>query len=153
MHRSTRIVALAGGFIVFALAGLVTASVLLRWWTGLPVSGDFEIVQMGVAIAVFCFLPFAQAERANIVVDTFTSRLSEGARARIDAFWDVVYALAMAVIAWAMFPGVLDAWRSGEETMAARIPLWPALALSAALVAFLALVALWGARRLLRAAR
>jgi TRAP-type mannitol/chloroaromatic compound transport system permease small subunit len=110
-------------------------------------------VQMGTAVAVFCFLPFCQAARGNIVVDTFTSRLSQRTRARIDAMWDVVYALFMGVIGYAMLPGVVAAWRSGEETMVSRIPLWPALAVSTALVLLLAVVALWTATRLLRSAR
>lgn len=153
MARVTRIVALAGGVIVFAMAALVTASVLLRWFTGLPVSGDFEFVQMGAALAVFCFLPFCQAERGNIVVDTFTTRLPERARAWLDATWDLLYALAMGVIGYAMLPGVAAAWTSGEETMVARMPLWPALAISTALVLLLSATALWTALRLWRAAR
>ena len=153
MGRLTTFVALAGGVLVFALAGLVSASVLLRWFTGLPISGDFEMVQMGAALAVFCFLPFCQAQRANIVVDTFTSRLSDRSRALIDAMWDGLYAVAMGVIGYAMLPGIVAAWKSGEETMVSRIPLWPALAISTALMLFLALVAAWTARRLLRGAR
>ena len=153
MLRLTRIVALAGGLIVFALAALVSASVLLRWFTGLPIPGDFEFVQMGAALAVFCFLPFCQAERGNIIVDTFTMRLSPRARARLDAMWDVLYALAMGVIGYAMLPGIAAAWMSGEETMVARMPLWPALAISTALVLLLSAAALWTASRLLRGSR
>lgn len=119
----------------------------------MPVPGDFEMVQMGVALAVFAFLPFCQASRGNIVVDVFTAKFSDRAQATLDAFWDVVCAAMMGLIAYAMWPGVADAWRSGEETMVARLPLWPALAVSAALVAFLAVVALVTAARLLRGAR
>jgi TRAP-type C4-dicarboxylate transport system permease small subunit len=153
MRRLATLVALAGGALVFALASLVTASVILRWFTGLPIPGDFEMAQMGVALAVFCFLPFCQAERANVVVDTFTSRLSERMRARIDAVWDALYAVTMGVIGYAMLPGVAAAWKSGEETMVARIPLWPALAISTALMLFLAVIALWTATRSMRRAR
>lgn len=153
MLRLTRFVALIGGLLVFTLAALVTASVLLRWWTGLPITGDFEMVQMGTAIAVFCFLPFCQAERGNIIVDTFTTRLSAKARARLDAFWDVIYAIAMGVIGYAMLPGISAAWKSGEETMVSRIALWPALAISTALVFLLAAAAIWTVMRLMRDAR
>lgn len=153
MRKLTTLVALAGGAVVFAIAGLVTASVVLRWFTGLPISGDFELVQMGAALAVFCFLPFCQLERANIVIDTFTSRLSERTRAMIDAMWDVLYAIAMGVIGYAMLPGIVAAWKSGEESMVSRVPLWPALAISTALLLFLALVAAWTARRAWRGAR
>jgi TRAP-type C4-dicarboxylate transport system permease small subunit len=153
MRRLTTLVALAGGAVVFAIAGLVTASVVMRWFTGLPISGDFELVQMGAALAVFCFLPFCQLERANIVVDTFTSRLSDRTRAMIDAMWDGLYAVAMGVIGYAMLPGIVAAWKSGEETMVSRVPLWPALAISTALLLFLAFVAAWTARRLWRGAQ
>ena len=57
-----------------------------------PINGDFEMVQMATAIAVFSFLPYCQARRGNIVVDTFTSWLPARANAFIDAFWDLVYA-------------------------------------------------------------
>ncbi len=40
---------------------LVTASVLMRWLGGEGVNGDFELVQMGLALAVFAFLPLCQA--------------------------------------------------------------------------------------------
>jgi TRAP-type C4-dicarboxylate transport system permease small subunit len=153
MRRLATLIALAGGALVLALASLVTASVIMRWFTGLPIPGDFEMAQMGVALAVFCFLPFCQAERANIVVDTFTARLSERTRARMDAMWDALYAVAMGVIGYAMLPGVAAAWKSGEETMVARIPLWPALAVATALILFLALVASWTALRLMRRVR
>ena len=153
LARITRAVALCGGALVCALAALVTTSVAMRWVSGMPVPGDFEFVQMGTALAVFAFLPYCQTERANIVVDAFTARLSMRARERIDAVWDLVYALMMGAIGWAMWPGVVDAWRSGEETMVARLALWPALAVSTALVALLAIAALAAAAVLLRRAR
>jgi len=67
--------------------------------------------------------------------------------------WDVLYALAMGVIGYAMLPGIAAAWMSGEETMVARMPLWPALAISTALVLLLSAAALWTASRLLRGSR
>lgn len=146
------VVAMIGGALAFALAFLVTASVLLRWLFDAPVPGDFEFVQMGTALIVFAYLPFCQIERGNIVVDAFTSKLSQRARDRIDAVWDIVYAGVIGVIAYAMIQGVVDAWRSGEETMVSRVPLWPALAVCTALAAFLSLVALYTARRLARGA-
>ena len=144
------VVALIGGALAFALAFLVTASVLLRWLFDAPVPGDFEFVQMGTALIVFAYLPFCQIERGNIVVDAFTGHLPQRVRDRIDAVWDIVYAAVIGVIAYAMIQGVVDAWRSGEETMVSRVPLWPALAVCTTLAAFLSLVALYTAQRLAR---
>ncbi|HEY8580335.1 MAG TPA: TRAP transporter small permease [Beijerinckiaceae bacterium] len=147
------VVAMIGGALAFALAVLVTTSVLMRWLFDAPVPGDFEFVQMGTALIVFAYLPFCQMQRGNIIVDAFTGRLSDRARARIDALWDVVYAVVIGVIAYAMVQGVIDAWNSGEETMVSRIRLWPALAICTTLAAFLSLCALYTAARLLRSAR
>jgi TRAP-type C4-dicarboxylate transport system permease small subunit len=150
VRRIATVIAFIGGLLSFCLAVLVTTSVLLRWFLGQPVPGDFEFVQMGTALVVFCCLPLCQIDRGNIIVDTFTSRLSRATQARIDALWDVVYALVIGVIAWSMVQGVIDAWRSGESTMVSQVPLWPALAISTGLIIFLVIAALYTAQRLLR---
>ena len=46
-----RLLAIAGGLVVVALAVVVTASVLMRWLAGSGMDGDFELVQMGLALA------------------------------------------------------------------------------------------------------
>ncbi len=64
--------ALAGGGLILLLAFLVTGSVLRRWLTADSVPGDFELVQNGLAMALFAFLPICQLHGGNISVDTFT---------------------------------------------------------------------------------
>jgi hypothetical protein len=76
IERLTARVAALGGALALAIAGLVVVSVLGRWLFSSPVEGDFEFVKMATAIAVFAYLPYTQARRGNIMVDTFTSRLS-----------------------------------------------------------------------------
>ena len=97
--RATRAVAILGGCLSIATATLVTLSVLGRWLGFGSINGDFELVQMGVALSVFCFLPLSQARRGNIMVDTFTTWLPARVQRAIDAFWDFVYAGFMALIA------------------------------------------------------
>ncbi len=147
--RVTRAVALAGGALSLLLAGVVVVSVLLRWARLGSVNGDFELVQMGTAISVFCFLPLCQARRGNIMVDTFTAGLPARVNARIDAFWDAVYALTMLALALSLAAGARDAVRSGQNSMMLALPLWPAITLAAALTFLLVGVAIaTGARRL-----
>jgi hypothetical protein len=152
IERLTGTVALLGGLLLFGVATLVVVSVLGRWlsgtvlaasfpWLG-PVNGDFEMVQMASAIAVFSFLPYCQARRGNIVVDTFTSRLPARANACIDAFWDVVYAGMMGLLTACLTAGVLEHYRSGQTTMLLQLIVWPALAICTVLSLVLACVAL-----------
>ncbi len=82
-----------------------------------PINGDFEMVQMATAISIFAFLPYTQVRRGNIVVDTFTTKLPPRLNARIDAFWDLVYAGMMALLTACLVAGTLEHYRSGQTTM------------------------------------
>ena len=76
----------------------------------------------------FRFLPYCQARRGNIVVDTFTSWLPARINAFIDAFWDLVYAGMMGLITACLMTGVIEHYRSGQTTMLLQAIVWPALA-------------------------
>ena len=102
IERLTARVAALGGALALAIAGLVVVSVLGRWLFSSPVEGDFEFVKMATAIAVFAYLPYTQARRGNIMVDTFTSRLSARTQARLDVGWDLAYAAFMALCCWGL---------------------------------------------------
>lgn len=149
--RISEALGITGGIVSIALAALVTISVLGRWTRDSGVPGDFEFVQMGTAVSVFFFLVACQARRGNIVVDTFTGFLPERARNRLDALWDIVYGLVVAFLAYCLFLGAGEAITTGFSTMVLQLPQWPALMLSAALLAFLAIVCFWTAKRLLGA--
>lgn len=146
------LVAIMGGVVSLATALIVAASVFGRWFKGSPYSslapwigpidGDFEFVKMGTAIAVFTFLPYAQALRSNIVVDTFTSKLPQRTVNRMDAFWDVIYAAMLGVLTGCMVLGTRDFIKSGETTMMLQLVVWPAIAICTVLSGLLTLVAI-----------
>ncbi|MDX2204957.1 MAG: TRAP transporter small permease subunit [Hyphomicrobiaceae bacterium] len=158
--RASGVVAVLGGLISLATAVVVVLSVAGRWFRGSafaslapgigPIDGDFEYVKMGTAIAVFAFLPYAQAMRSNIVVDTFTNKLSTRTVDRIDAFWDLVYAAMMGVLTGCMVLGTRDFLKSGETTMMLQFVVWPAIAVCTLLSGVLTLVAVVTAVRLAR---
>jgi TRAP-type C4-dicarboxylate transport system permease small subunit len=149
IERINGVIAVMGGVLTLAAAVLVTASVLMRWLFSAPIDGDFEYVKMATAIAVFSYLPYTQARRGNIMVDTFTGWLSPRARALADAFWDLAYAALMAYLTYCLVFGTLGALRSGETTMQRQIVLWPSIAICTALAGLVALTALLTAARLI----
>jgi TRAP-type C4-dicarboxylate transport system permease small subunit len=150
IERAARMLAVFGGVVALAVAGVMVVSVLRRWLFSSPIPGDFELAQVGTAIAVFAFLPYCQIVRGNIVVDTFTAHLPAGFRHRIDGVWDLVYAAAMALVAGCLARGTWDMLASHEVSMVLRIPVWPGVAFGAVTCAFLAIVALSTAWTLLR---
>ncbi|MFL5316815.1 MAG: TRAP transporter small permease [Microvirga sp.] len=148
--RVARALAIVGGLISVATALLVTTSVTLRWLGFGSINGDFELVQIGVALSVFCFLPLTQARRGNIMVDTFTAWLPLRVQRAMDAFWDFVYAGFMALTAWCLMNGARDALASGLTSAMLGLNLWPVFAATVLLILLLVATAVDTALQLLR---
>jgi TRAP-type C4-dicarboxylate transport system permease small subunit len=142
--------AIAGGLLIVAAAILVCASVGLRWATHDSVPGDFEFVQIAVALAAFAFLPFCQANRGNIFVDSFTARLPVGMRNALDALWDLVYAGFSGFIAWRLAVGAGETIANKTTTMVSGLPIGWAISFTAVMAGLLAVIAGLGALERLR---
>ncbi|MEM7270853.1 MAG: hypothetical protein AAF401_16570, partial [Pseudomonadota bacterium] len=72
LEAAARWLAFAGGLILAFLALMTVTSVLGRAFifAGLsPIKGDYEMVEMGCAIAIFSFLPWCQLNRGHVTVD------------------------------------------------------------------------------------
>lgn len=150
IERLSGAIAILGGMLSLCTALLVLVSVLGRRFYNAPVNGDFEMVQIASAITVFSFLPYCQARRGNIVVDTFTNWLPPRTNSLIDAFWDFVYAGMMGLMTACLIVGTLEHFRSSQTTMLLQLLVWPAIALCTALSALLTIVALTTAVQLVR---
>ncbi len=126
MRRIIEYWALLGGALLIGVV-LVTAWSLLTdiLWSK-PVSGENEIVQVGIAVAVFAFLPYCQLTGANISADIFTSRL--GARAiAILTLIGALTALSFSVLlVWRTWDGLLDYRELLETTPIMQFPIWVA---------------------------
>jgi TRAP-type C4-dicarboxylate transport system permease small subunit len=137
--------------VLLAVAAMVTASVLMRWLLGTPITGDVEMVQVGGGLAVLGFLAYGTLMRANIFVDSFTTRLPRRANAAIDAFWNLVWGVVALVLAERMAVGAMEAFGNGSVTMGMLgIPIWWAIGIGAACFAATGLVALHWTGWLLR---
>jgi TRAP-type C4-dicarboxylate transport system permease small subunit len=116
--------ALAGGLVLLAIALMSTWSATSGVVFAKPLPGDFELVEMGVAVAVFMFLPYCQITDANVTADIFTA----GAGVRTQALFKLLsamIALAFGVLLiWRMYAGLLDYRQYVETTTILRIPIW-----------------------------
>lgn len=146
--------ALGGGVVLLAAALLTVVSVLLRWLTGQPVRGDFELVSIGGGLAVLGTLAYGSAMRANILVDSFTSWLPRRATGAMDAFWTLAWALVLLLIAERMSQGAFETWANNMRTIGLlALPYWWAIAIGAACFALAGLASLAWLPRLLRGGR
>ena len=145
-----RAFALAGGAILATLTLMVMVSVAGRA-LGRPIQGDFELVQVGAAVAIAFCLPYCQLRGANIIVDFFTTRASRRTQALLDAFGAALYALVLGVVAWRSAAGAIAIKAANETTMIMGVPLWYGYGLMAPAFALAAIVGLYTAAVALRA--
>ncbi len=163
MNGLARFMALLGGIVLTALILLTCVSVLGRGIntflhsglgeallggatktlldTGVgPILGDFELVEAGIAFAIFAFLPFCQITNGHATVDIFTSKLGITANKFIQMVVEVVFAAVLILIAWRLYEGMLSKMQYNETTFLIQFPIWWAYAASlvAAVVAALA---------------
>ncbi|MDT8399646.1 MAG: TRAP transporter small permease [Pseudomonadales bacterium] len=106
------------------MALLVIISILGRALFLLPVPGDFEIVGMGTAIAVFLSLPYCQLQRGHVTVDMFMAHASKGTQTFFDVVSSYIFAFIALLFAWQMLFGLADMFRQGDISVIIGIPLW-----------------------------
>jgi TRAP-type C4-dicarboxylate transport system permease small subunit len=142
--------ALAGGCVLLALVLMNVESVVASAVWGAPFPGDFEMTQVGVAVAAFAFLPYCQLTGANVTADIFTSGVSRRSEA-IFALVASLLALGFALLlTWRMWAGMLDQRAYDYTTTILQFPHWIAfipILFSLVLLAVAALMTLGEAAR------
>ncbi|MEM7430050.1 MAG: TRAP transporter small permease [Pseudomonadota bacterium] len=119
-----KVLALFGGLVLLVIVGINFLSILGRSLFSAPLLGDFELVELGCAVAVSSFLPWCQLKRGNVIVDFVTSGLSDRWRQVLDSFSAIVFGLVAAFFTWRMFYGAQDMYTYNEETMLLQFPVW-----------------------------
>jgi tripartite ATP-independent transporter DctQ subunit len=95
-----------------------------------PVNGDFELVEAGVAFAIFAFLPLCQITAGHASVDIFTNMMPRGYNRISRMVIDIVFAAVLILIAWRLYEGMMSKRSYGETTFLLQFPLWWAYAAS-----------------------
>lgn len=142
--RIVRAWAMLGGALLLAIVALNVVSVLGAL-IGLPVPGDFELTEMGVAVAAFAFLPFCQMMRSNVTADIFTQRAGPRTIALLNLLGSIIALAFSVLLLWRMYAGMLDQKQYAYETSILQVPIWLAyvpILMSLALLAVAALLTL-----------
>lgn len=144
--------AIGGGGVLLLITLMSVASIASRAITGRSLLGDFELVQLGCAVAVTAFLPWGQLRRSHVRVDFFTTGLGRRTCRTLDGSGAVLLAACAAVLAWRITIGTIDLRHSGESSMLLGVPIWLAYALMLPSFMLLALAGLYTAWREFRGA-
>ncbi len=146
VHQITGAMALMAGLVLLLAAVLTVLSVTGRSLisAGLgPIPGDFELVEIGAAVAVFGFLPYCHLHRGHVTVDVLVNALPTWVFNALTFVGDALIALISAVVMWRLWYGLQEKLAYGESTMILGAPLWYGYALAFAAAVWATLVAIY----------
>lgn len=132
-----RLLAIGGGAVLLCIIALTCVSIIGRALVPLdiglgPIRGIYDLTEIGMAAAIFAFLPWAQFNEAHARVDLFQPVMPK----TMDRFLDLLFNVAMLVVAavgtWRLYLGMQDKLSFGETTLIAQIPVWQGYAASLA---------------------
>ncbi|MDU8912287.1 TRAP transporter small permease [Aestuariicoccus sp. MJ-SS9] len=134
-ERIAAALAILGGIVLLGIVVLTCISIagraLIPLDIGLgPIRGIYDMTEIGMAAAVFAFLPWTQLREAHARVDLFQTVYPKG----MNLFLDLLFNAAMFVVAlvgtYRLYLGMLDKLSFGETTLIAQIPVWQGYAAS-----------------------
>lgn len=139
------VMATIGGLVLSATILLTVASILSGLTPLGPIPGEEELVQAGMAFAIFAFLPLCQITAGHATVDIFTNWLT-GRRFRLLQFAiEVLFAAVLITIAVQLKEGMDGRIRSGQTTFLLQFPVWWSYAASLVGAVAAAIVGVWTA--------
>lgn len=133
------------GGVILSLVVLINVISVIGGVVWKPFPGDFEMTEVGVAVAAFAFLPYCQLMGANVTADIFTSRAPDRAIAFFGLLASIVALSFSLLLLWRMYYGMLDQKDYGYTTAILQFPHWIAfvpILISLALLALASLITL-----------
>ena len=108
--RVSRALVFLGGLVLVSIAIMTVISTIGRAFVGLqiglgPIPGDFELVEAGTAVAVFCFLSWCQLNQGHVTVDILADYLPEKVNLSLVLIGNILVTIVAFVIAWRLWMG------------------------------------------------
>lgn len=127
--------ALFGGVILLMVIALTCVSIagraMVPFDIGLgPIRGIYDITEIGMAAAVFAFLPWCQFQQAHAQVDLLEPVFPDSLNRLLNLVFNIAMFGVAAFGTWRLYLGMQDKLSFGETTLIAQIPVWQGYALS-----------------------
>ena len=124
-----KVLALAGGAVLLGITILTCVSITGRALLPLdigfgPIRGIYDMTEIGMAAAVFAFLPWAQYREAHARVDLFQWAIPSKANQFLDVLFNAGMAFVAGIGTYRLYLGMQDKLAYGETTLIAQIPVW-----------------------------
>ena len=127
IYNLSRAMAWFGAFVLTVIALMSVVSIIGRALStfGLgPVPGDFELVEAGTALAVFCFLPWCHLKGGHAVVDMLWHKYPPSMQRVLLVLSDALMLVVWVFLVWRMGVAMLEYRHNAEVSFILQMPVW-----------------------------
>jgi TRAP-type C4-dicarboxylate transport system permease small subunit len=124
LENLARLCAIIAGVLLTGITLMTCVSLIGRNTTGDSIVGAFELTGVAAGAAIAMFMPLCQVRRGNIIVDFFTSGLSQASNDKLDRFGTALLTLIFGLLAWRTTLGGLNVFSANSETQIMGFPEW-----------------------------
>lgn len=109
----------------FGVMAVTIADIILRWITGIPILGVYEIVERIMICAVFASFAYTQTENGHVQITMLVAKFPQKLRFLIMTLNNILSAAVIVLTAYAAYRQGMVAMSSHYTTGVLLIPLWP----------------------------
>lgn len=127
IYGLSRAMAWLGAVVLTLIALMSVVSIIGRALSGFglgPVPGDFELVEAGTALAVFCFLPWCHLKGGHAVVDMLWNSYPPAVQRVLMVLTDALMFVVWALLVWRMSVAMGEYRHNNEVTFILQMPVW-----------------------------
>jgi TRAP-type C4-dicarboxylate transport system permease small subunit len=127
IYGLSRAMAWFGAVVLTAIALMSVASIVGRALSGFglgPVPGDFELVEAGTALAVFCFLPWCHLKGGHALVDMLWPMYPPAMKRVLIIVSDALMLIVWVLLTWRMSLAMGEYRHNNEVSFILQMPVW-----------------------------
>lgn len=127
IYGLSRAMAWFGALVLSVIALMSVVSIIGRALSGFglgPVPGDFELVEAGTALAVFCFLPWCHLKGGHAMVDMLWNTYPPAMRRALQVLADALMFGVWVLLVWRMGVAMNEYRHNGEVSFILQMPVW-----------------------------
>lgn len=119
-----KLCAIIAGLLLTVITLITCYNLIMRNFFDESMVGAFELTAVSTGAAIALFMPLAQARQGHIIVDFFTTGLSDAVNGLLDRFGALMLGLVFCFLVWRVSIGGINAYNAGSQTMLMGFPEW-----------------------------
>lgn len=119
-----KLCAIIAGLLLTVITLITCYNLIMRNFFDESMVGAFELTAVSTGAAIALFMPLAQARQGHIIVDFFTTGLSDAVNGLLDRLGALMLGLVFCFLAWRVSIGGINAYNAGSQTMLMGFPEW-----------------------------